>query len=321
MGQELSIFVTGVTGFSGSHLVHSLLDDGHRVTGLVHPETSHQPLPDHDSFYPVPGDLLDASSLLRAMRDSQPEVVYHLAGQASPSQSWKNPNLTLAVNAGGTVNILEAARKSGKPRLVVITSAQIYENSTDLVLPITEETIPHPSNPYGVSKWAAGQLVSLYWQRYGLPVIEARPFNHIGPKQSLGFVVPDFASQIASIRLELSEPVISVGNLSAERDFTDVRDVVSAYRSLAERGKAGESYLICSGEAVSIQNVLDILIDLAGLDVKIKMDPSRMRPSDQDRIVGSFSKIKQHTGWNPKIPLVKSLQDTLDEWLERLSDE
>jgi GDP-4-dehydro-6-deoxy-D-mannose reductase len=169
-----------------------------------------------------------------------------------------------------------------------------------------------------VSKWAASQLVTLYWRRFGLPVIEARPFNHIGPRQMLGFVVPDFASQFAAIKLGQKPPVLSVGNLEAERDFTDVRDVVAAYQALMAQGQPGQSYLICSGHSTRIQTIVDTLAELTGVAVQIEQDPARMRPLDTPRLVGSYAKLHQDTGWRPQIPLRQSLTDALDDWLGRL---
>jgi GDP-4-dehydro-6-deoxy-D-mannose reductase len=157
----------------------------------------------------------------------------------------------------------------------------------------------------------------VFWKRYGLPVVEARPFNHIGPRQSLGFVVPDFASQLAAISHRQQEPVISVGNLQAQRDFTDVRDVAAAYVALAEKGQPGETYLICSGQPVAIEELLRQLIDLAGLEIEVVHDPARMRPSDVPCLYGSFARIEAHTGWRPRIPVRKSLADVLAEWLAR----
>ncbi|MEW5988816.1 MAG: GDP-mannose 4,6-dehydratase [Chloroflexota bacterium] len=317
----MRIFVTGSTGFAGSHLVDQLLAAGHEVFGLYHPATSHQPLAQHPLFHWVEGDLLELVSLKAAVTAASPHVVYHLAGQASPSRSWDNPALTLAVNAGGTANLLEAALAAGRPRVVVVTSAEIYGPAQPHELPLTEASPPRPQHPYGVSKWAAGQLVPLYWQRYQLPVVEARPFNHVGPRQALGFVVPDFASQLAAIRLGRQKPALSVGNLSAARDFTDVRDVARAYQYLAERGRPGESYLICSGEAISIQTILDTLIELAGVEVEVIEDSRRARPVEILYLRGSNAKIAQDTGWRPEINLRQSLADALEDWLERLRRE
>ncbi|HQF70798.1 MAG TPA: GDP-mannose 4,6-dehydratase [Promineifilum sp.] len=233
----MRVFITGATGFAGSHLVERLLADGHEVTALVHAATSHQELPDHPRIRPVASDLLDPAAVRDALAKARPDVVFHLAGQAYPARSWDEPALTLAVNAGGTANILRAATEFGRPRVVIVTSAEIYGVLGREAMPLTEETVARPRHPYGVSKLAAGELARVYWERYGLPVVEARPFNHIGPRQARGFVVPDFAAQLAAIRLGRQEPVMRVGNLDPERDFTDVRDVAAAYLRLAEAGR------------------------------------------------------------------------------------
>lgn len=313
----MRVFITGATGFAGSHLVDELLAAGDEVFTLVHGETSHQPVSQHERLHSVEGDLLNLAQVKEAVAEARPEIIYHLAGQASPGRSWNNPALTLAVNSGGTANVLEAAVAFGRPRVVIITSAEIYGPVRPEALPITEATVPRPHHPYGVSKWAAGQLVGLYWQRYQLPVVEARPFNHIGPRQTLGFVVPDFASQLAAIKRGERPAVISVGNLSAERDFTDVRDVTRAYQLLAERGRPGETYLICSGQPVAIHYLLSTLIEIAGVDVDVRYDPERMRPSDTPQLYGSFERIRRETGWRPAIHLRQSLADAFAEWMQK----
>lgn len=313
----MRVFITGATGFAGSYLVADLVAAGHQVVALVHPETSHQRLPDNPLVEGVGGDLLDAKSLQTAVFQAQPDVIYHLAGQAYPALSWREPALTLAVNAGGTANLLQAAVAVGKPRVVVVTSAEIYGQIGSDDLPLTEESLPQPRHPYGISKWAASQLVALFWQRYQLPVVEARPFNHIGPRQGLGFVVPDFASQLAAIKLGHKPPIIRVGNLDAQRDFTDVRDVARAYQALAAAGQSGEGYLICSGQPVAIHYLLNRLVEAAGVTVKIEYDQERMRPSDVPCLYGSYAKIKEHTGWQPQIHLRESLADALAEWVNR----
>lgn len=317
----MRVFVTGATGFAGSHLMDLLLGEGHQVFALVHHSSSKQALPAHSLVTPVAGDLMDAAGMETAVAAAKPDVVFHLAGQAYPGLSWQKPAWTVAINTGGTANLLQAAAAYGRPRVVVVTSAEIYGALAESDLPVTEQTPPQPRHPYGVSKWAAGQLAALYWQRYELPVIEARPFNHIGPRQALGFVAPDFASQLAAIKLGRQEAKMRVGNLEAQRDFTDVRDVVRAYWALAEHGRPGGSYVICSGQPVSIHTILTILAQLADVRVEIEYDPERMRPSDVPRLYGSYARLRRDTGWQPQIHLRQSLADTLADWLARLQNE
>jgi GDP-4-dehydro-6-deoxy-D-mannose reductase len=314
----MRVFITGATGFAGSHLVELLLEHDHQILALVHEATSHQDLPAHDLIQPVVGDLLDPDELARAVAAARPDVIFHLAGQAYPARSWIEPAQTIAVNTGGTANLLRAAAEYGHPRVVVVTSAEIYGPISTGDLPLTESTVPHPRHPYGVSKLAAGELARAYWERYKLPVVEARPFNHIGPRQAAGFVVPDFASQLAAIRLGRAEPIIRVGNLAPERDFTDVRDVARAYWRLAEQGHPGEAYLICSGQPVSIRHLLDLMIDLSGVSVEVQTDERRINPVDIPCLYGSFAKIERDSGWHPQIPLRQSLADALDDWEQRL---
>ncbi len=315
----MRIFVTGATGFAGSFLVEQLLAEGHEITALEHPATSRQAVP--DGVQVVLGDLLDVAGLKTAVAQARPDVIYHLAGQAYPARSWQIPGATLAVNTVGTANLLDAAVSYGRPRVVVITSADMYGLIPPEQMPITERTPPQPRHPYGVSKWAAAQLVPLFWRRFELPVVEARPFNHIGPRQALGFVVPDFASQIAAIKLGQRAAQMSVGTLYAAPDFTDARDVARAYRRLAEAGQPGEAYLICSGRPVKIHNLLAELVKLAGVDVAVKPDPARLRPSDTPCLYGSYAKIERDTGWRPEIPLAQSLADTLDYWLDVIRED
>lgn len=313
--------VTGATGFAGSHLVDALLANGCQVFGLIYAKDGRERPVDHPAFRAVEGDLLDLSSLRAAVEEARPDVIYHLAGWALTAQSWRYPARTIMVNTAGTANLLQAAVEGGKPRVVAVTSAEIYGTVGGDELPITEASQPDPHHPYGVSKWAASRLIPLFWQRFDLPVVEARPFNHIGPRQEPGFVVPDFASQLAAIKLGQQPPTISVGNLSAERDFTDVRDVVRAYRLLAEGGKPGETYIICSGQPVPIHYLLNALIEIGEVAVEVRYDPERMRPSDTPVLFGSYDHLREDTGWQPRIHLRTSLRDSFDYWVERLRKE
>lgn len=313
--------VTGATGFAGSHLVDHLLADGQQVFGLIYAKDGRERPVNHPAYTPIEGDLLNLDSLRSAVERAQPDVIYHLAGWALTAESWRYPARTIMVNTAGTANLMQAAVEGGRPRVVAVTSAEIYGTVDRDDLPITEATPPDPHHPYGVSKWAASRLIPLFWRRFELPVVEARPFNHVGPRQEPGFVVPDFASQLAAIKLGMQPPAISVGNLSAERDFTDVRDVVRAYQRLAVDGRPGETYIICTGQPVPIHYLLNALIDLGEVAVEVRYDPERMRPSDTPVLFGSYDRLRDDTGWQPEIHLRTSLQDAFDYWLERLQAE
>jgi len=307
---HMRVLVTGATGFAGSHLVDHIATQGTQIYVLVR-KTPHVP----SGVIAIKGDLTDPASLKTAIAQAKPDLIYHLAGQADVGRSWKTPAKTLQINAIGTINLIEAVIENKlNPRIIVVTSGDIYGQQPPEAMPITEDCQPKAYHPYGVSKIAASQLVHIYYQRYKLDIIEARPFNHIGPRQALGFVVPDFASQIAAIKLGQQPPCIQVGSLQAQRDFTDVRDMVAAYASLADHGRAGETYLICSGNPIPIRTILDTLADIAGIDLRIEQDPQRMRPSDTPLLYGSPAKIKQDTGWTPKISLYDSLTAVLQEW-------
>lgn len=310
------VFVTGATGFAGSYLTSYLQTLGQEVFGLIRsPKTD---VTGERCFTPLQGDLLDQNSLMGALKIAKPDVIYHLAGQADVGRSWKIPVKTIEINTIGTLNLLEAAGQVGVERLIVVTTADVYGIQPASAMPITESHHPKPYHPYAVSKVAAGHLLPIYAKRYGYDAIEVRPFNHIGPRQSLGFVVPDFASQIASIKLGQASRRIQVGNLSAQRDFTDVRDIVKAYVRLAESGVSGEVYLVCSGQPVAISYLMTALAEIAGVDVELEYDPARMRPSDTPVLYGSTAKIYAATGWQPEIHLRQTLGEVLEEWLEKL---
>ncbi|MEM9775233.1 MAG: GDP-mannose 4,6-dehydratase [Chloroflexota bacterium] len=316
----MHVFVTGAAGFAGSHLVNLLNNLGHTVSGLVLP---HEFDPDIAyPFQPLVGDLLDQGSLFEAVKQSKAEAIYHLAGQADVGLSWRKPALTIMVNTIGTVNLLEAAIANDVQTVVAVTSAELYGPQPRENMPITAKSQPNPWHPYAVSKLAAGDLLSIYQRRYShMKIIEARPFNHIGPGQAKGFVVPDFASQIAEMRAGLIPSKLLVGNLDAERDFTDVRDVVRAYMLLAEKGQAGKMYHICSGTPVPIYTIVNILAELANISIEVEYDPERMRPSDTPVLYGSFADIQQDTGWVPEIHMRQSLAEALAEWDEKVLKE
>lgn len=291
-----SIVITGATGFAGRHLRERLPSGAH-----VH------------AWGRRDVDLLDRNAVDRAVESARPSAIFHLAGATHVAASFADPALALRVNGLGTHHLLEAVRKHApRARVIVTTSAMIYEPGVEAR---TEETRLAPQSPYGLSKLAQDRL-AMEAARDGLDVVVARPFNHTGARQHPSFAIPGFAKQIAEIEAGLAPPVIRVGNLDAERDITDVRDVVDAYVLLSERGEAGLAYNVCSGKALQIGRFLERLVGLSGVKVDVEVDPARVRPAELSRLAGDNSRMRA-AGWMPRIDLETMLRDLLDYWRGR----
>lgn len=311
------ILITGASGFAGGYLSEHLhAQDKFEIFGTYHQEDGfiHSPVKEKIQFRKI--DLLDAQSVLSLINEIKPDLLFHLAGAASPAKSFADPIGTFAANVNSQINILEAMAKYKllNSRILIISSAEIYGRVAPTELPIDEDAPLSPSSPYAVSKIAQDYLGLQYYMSYKLQCIRVRPFNHIGPHQSTKFVVADFSKQIAEIEKGVKEPIIFVGNLEAKRDFTDVRDIVKAYYMVQELGMPGEVYNIGSGISRSAKEILDILLSLTTRKISIKVDPQKLRPSDTPDIICNNKKLTDLTGWQPKIPLKQTLQDTLDYW-------
>jgi len=307
------VLVTGATGFVGRHLCNALAAAEHEAIAVGGPRDR------------TPGhilDLADAAGIERLLDAVRPEAIVHLAGQAFVPVSLADPLGTVDVNAVGTARLLEAVRgvqtSAGVPvRTLVVSSAEVYGIHRPERMPLDESTPLLPANPYAASK-AAAEAFALAWGRsYELDIVVARPFNHIGPGQDERFAVAAFARQLAAIAAG-GPPVMHVGNLTAQRDFLDVRDVCEAYVALLAYGKGGEVYNICSGHAVRIQEVLRQLITIAHVPVEVREDPERMRPSDLPILVGYASKLRAATGWEPRRTLTETLRDVYADARARL---
>lgn len=295
--------VVGASGFVGRHLIAHLRDAGDEVTGS-----------DRASGGP---DICDADAIREHIVSLHPEVVYHLAGQSDVARSWTHPIETYRINVEGLINVLAACREANVQRVVVVTSADVYGRVTPDQLPLDEETPMRPVSPYGASKVAADYTCLQAYLGHGMHVVRARPFTHIGPGQSDRFVASALASRIAKAERDgLDE--IPVGTLDTRRDFTDVRDVVRAYRLLALHGEPGEAYNICTGVDVSIQEVADTLVGLARRPVRLVPDPALLRPADLAVLRGDATKLHELTGWKAEIPLAVTLADLLDDWRARI---
>ena len=262
-------------------------------------------------------DVTDGVAVSAAMRAAGPDAVYHLAAFTHVGESWKDPDRVMQVNALGTLHVLEAARAQPTPPVVLLTSsAEVYGAVAEDLLPVTELAPLAPVTPYAASKVAAEYLGVQQYLAYGLPVVRVRPFNHVGPGQAPGFVVASLASRIVEARRR-GQSTMAVGNLSARRDFTDVRDVVRAYRLLIDRGAPGEVYNVCSGRAVVIDEIAHSLLRLAGTSLELVRDPELARPVDVAVVYGDPSKLRAATGWVPEIDLEQTLGDILVHWSSR----
>ncbi len=309
--------ITGISGFVGRHLAAHLCERGEEVVGLVRRRgKAAKEVADVQLFE---ADLRDAVAVERAVREAAPDRIYHLAAATVPVESFDAPAETFAVNAAGTLNLLEAARRhAAAARVLVVSSSEVYGRDPEVAGPIDEAHPLRPDSPYAASKAAADLLAYQYWRAYGLHTIRARPFNHTGPGQGTQLVWSSFAMQVAQAEAGRGAPVLQVGNLDVARDFSDVRDVVQAYVGLLDRGVAGEAYNVCSGRASRLRDLLDLLLAAARIKVKVEIDPSRVRSTDPPVIVGNAAKLRRATGWTPTIPMSRTLADLLNWWRAKL---
>jgi GDP-4-dehydro-6-deoxy-D-mannose reductase len=314
------ILITGVTGFVGPHLVDYLttvVSDA-KIWGLVW-TTDGGAAP--ETVITVPGDLTEISSLIDALEESRPDVVFHLAAASSVASSWSRPGRFLEINAVGTVNLLEAVRTLGlSPRIVVSSSAEVYGTVPPDQQPIQESCPLRPVSPYAASKAAQDLLTAQYFLGFGLPTVRLRLFHHTGPRRPPQFVASSFAHQIVRIEKGLDAPRLAVGNLEAVRDFSDVRDIARAYWMAANDGRPGEAYNVCSGHGVRIREVLDLLLGKAQIAVETEVDPARLRAADIARLVGDRGRFTEATGWRPEIPIEQTLEDLLEWWRGEISE-
>jgi len=286
--------ITGGNGFVGHHLAAHLKAQGDEVVAID-----------------MEVDVTDPAAVAQAVTEAAPEVIYHLAALSHVGDSWSDPSKVLSVNVIGTANVLAAARQiDGDPLTIVISSAEVYGIVAPSELPLTELSEVRPASPYAASKAAAEQVALQATRGFGQRVIVVRPFNHVGPGQPPVFAVPALAKRIVDAMAE-GRTSLSVGTLTTRRDFTDVRDVVAAYRLLATRGTSGEVYDVCSGVDIEIAEIADRLLALAGTSLTLETDPSLIRPVDIPVLRGDATKLIEATGWAPVIPLDVTLADVL----------
>jgi GDP-4-dehydro-6-deoxy-D-mannose reductase len=303
------VLVTGAAGFVGSHLVELLLDDGADVVGWQRPGTT--PLTTATLGWQSI-ELLDGPAVTAALDDLRPSAIYHLAGSAHVADSWQHTRDTFEGNVLATHHLLQALRRTGQaPRVLVSGSATVYGASSDA---LTEDSALAPASPYASSKLAQEMVAAQAWREHGIPVLLARSFNHVGPRQTPAYVAPSIARQIAAIERGEIPPVLKMGNLDPERDVMDVRDTVRAYRAMMAGAEPGTPYNVCGGHAVRIGDLVDLFRSRARVPVAIELDHARMRPSEVPRLWGSHERITRATGWAPAIPLEQTVDDLLAWW-------
>ena len=329
----MRVLITGVSGFVGSVLAEFLLNEGRsqpadhaalpaddpalEIHGTVH-RADQRIRHLQDSLHLHRGDLRNSSWIEQVIEDVRPDLVFHLAAWSDVRASWDQPWATYELNISCQLNLLEALRRHiPDTRALVVASSEVYGLIRDDDLPVDEETPLRPNSPYGISKVAQDLMAQQYWLNYQLQTVRVRSFNHIGPGQSDSFAASAFARQIAEIEAGLQHPPLKVGNLEAERDFTDVRDMVRAYWLALQHGEPGAVYNVGSGKTYSIRRVLEILLDLSPTEISVEQDPNRLRPSDVACSLCRPDRLVDATGWRPTIDIRQSLADMLQFWRKR----
>lgn len=313
----MRVLITGVTGFAGSHLADLCLEkDDVELYGIIRWRSRTENI-EHiwDRLRLLECDLRDASSTRDIIERIRPDWIFHLAAQSFVPTSWNAPSESLVTNVIGQLNIFEAVRKSGlNARIQIACSSEEYGMVHPDEVPIKESNPLRPLSPYGVSKVGQDMLGYQYFMSYGMEIVRTRGFNHTGPRRGPVFVCSDFAKQLVDIERGSRKPLMEVGNLDARRDFTDVRDMVRGYWLALEKGRSGEAYNICSGKSYSIREILDMLIGIIGIDVEVRTDRGRLRPSDVPLLEGDNSRFRQDTGWEPRYAIEQTLSDLIDFW-------
>jgi GDP-4-dehydro-6-deoxy-D-mannose reductase len=314
--------VTGAAGFVGRHLTGRLLERGDAVFALVHPRE--RELEFAPGLQIRDADILDEDAIVDVVGESRPDRIFHLAAFSNPENSLRYERQTLETNIIGARNVLAASASTStstsleqRPRVLLVGSGQAYGTVPESEQPIGEERALAPMTPYSVSKSSQELLGLSYAASQNVPVLLTRSFNHTGPGQTDAYVCSSFARQIAEAERGAREPTIQVGNLTARRDFMDVRDVVDAYITICDRGESGRVYNVCSGEAVEIRWILEQLIELASVPVSVEVDPKRMHAIDVPLIVGDPSRLRNELEFRPRFRLRETLSDLLDEWRHR----
>ena len=310
----MRVLITGAMGFIGNYLTGFLARNGDDVWGTYYADEKPKRTQFAKNVRHVKCDIRDVERVYSLISQVKPERIYHLAAQSFPTTSWKEPVLTFEANAIGTINLFQSVLvQKIKPKILVACSSAEYGFISEKDVPVREDHSLMPLHPYGVSKVAQDLLAYQYFVNFGVFTVRVRIFNVTGPGKT-GDVLSDFARRIVNIEKGEAPPVLKVGNLQSRRDMTDVRDAVKGLYLALERGKAGDVYNLCSGEAHQISELLRTMLSLAKKSVKTEVDPSLLRPSDEPIIMGSNEKLHKQTGWRSTIPIRKTVEDILNYW-------
>ncbi len=305
-----NVLITGCSGFLSSYLINELEKDNNRILGLTEDKSFTS-----DRFEVIYADIRDKDKIADTIKNFSPEIIYHLAAVSNVGFSWKNPQLTYEINFIGSSNLFEAANKySPYVKIILMSSAEVY--SKIKFGKLSEESATSPNSPYALSKLAMEMAGDLY--KSDMSIVKVRSFNFTGPGQNISFVSPDFASQIVKIEKGLTEPIIKVGNLSAKRDFSDVRDIARYLTVIGREGISGEIYNTCSGDVYSISEILKIMLGFSYAEIKVVVEEGRLRPVDKPLLAGDNSKIKNEFGLEPKYDLKNTLLDIMDFYRTKL---
>jgi len=319
----MKALVTGIGGFVGGYLARELLSNGHIVKGICKTQAeidnASLSIPGEVEFFEC--DISCQEEVDKVFNSIDIDCVFHLAGIAHVPFAEKNCDLAFSVNTLGTMHVLNSMLKNSVRKIIYISSSEVYGRQGLDGKPFVESSSVIPSNIYGISKASAEMLCSVYSSKYDMKSIIFRPFNHIGPGQNPLFVSSDFASQIAMIEKGDKPPCIHVGNLDVMRDFSDVRDIVNGYTKVAEKVNTNEVFNICSGQKITIKELLDMLLSMSTKPIEVKIDNSKVRKHETYYLGGSHSKLTETTGWVPEIPLEKSLNDILEYWRKKVFSE
>ncbi len=314
----LKVLITGIAGFAGSHLAELALAEGAEVTGTVLPGAPVDNLHGlRGAIHTVACDLTEPGAVARVLQDVRPDRIFHLAGASVVGSSWTHRAEVLRANLDGTFQLLEGLRAVPAPCLLV-SSAEVYGAVPEAEQPIGETQPLRPVSPYALSKACQELYADYYVRAERLPIVIVRAFNHVGPRQGLGFVWSDIARQIAGIEAGREPPVLEVGTLTTRRDFTDVRDIVRAYWLLLDRAAPGQVHNAASGRALAIREVVDGFLALATRPIEVRIDPARVRPVDIPLLLGDAGRLRALTGWKPVVPLEQSFVDVLADWRARV---